>query len=148
MGIVVCISMLLGLSVLQPTPWNRVKRSKHDPRFALFTAIALLILGAWNFIYGYLNISGFWFWASMISGAAMVFASYFIFIERTLNAHTSGLQADLSIDDNSDTKALDVDITGRSATSVRKAVVVVLALSFLVYAVTLVQLNLGYPILR
>jgi hypothetical protein len=35
-----------------------------------------------------------------------------------------------------------------SVSSLRKAVVAVLALSFLVYAVTLIQLNLGYSILR
>ena len=124
MGIVVCISLLLGLSVLQPTPWNSAKQATHDSRFILFTTGMLFGLGVWNVLYAYFNITGFWFWASLISGTAMVFASFYTFSERGLEQ-------------------------GRASDStVRKAVVFILALSFLLYAVTLIQLNLGYPILR
>ena len=121
MGIVVCISMLLGLSVLQPTPWNGSRRTKHASKFILFTAVALLLLGLWNLVYGLFSISGFWLWASVISGLAMVSASIIIFSEFNAEVQSSQL---------------------------RKTVVAVLAISFLVYAVTLIQLNLGYSILR
>ena len=121
MGIVVCICMLLGLSILQPTPWNSSERIQHAPKFVSFTALALLILGLWNTIYGGLNISGFWMWVSLISGLDMVMASCYVFSEKSAEVNNTAL---------------------------RKAVVVILALSFLVYAVTLIQLNLGYPILR
>lgn len=131
MGIVVCICMLLGLSVLQPTPWNSAKRSNCHPKLVLFTAATLLVLGTWNFFYGYLSISGFWSLASMVSGSAMVLASYYVYRERP-----SGLLSETdAASDNSQSR-------------MRKAVVAVLALSFLVYAITLVQLNLGYSILR
>ncbi len=123
MGIVVCISMLLGLTVLQPTPWNRSARVKQPTQFVMFTAFSLLSLGLWNVIYGYFTISGFWMWASLISGSAMVLASFYVFIEQG-------------------SESSDIDHS-----NVRKATTIVLALSFLVYAVTLIQLNLGYPIL-
>ena len=125
MGIVVCIGMLLGLSVLRPTPWNSAGRAKHAPEFVLFTAAALLSLGVWNVLYAYSHISGFWFWASLVSGSAMVLASFYIFSERGSEP---------------------VD-RARINSASRKVVVAVLALSFLLYAVTLIQLNLGYAIL-
>lgn len=120
MGIVVCICMLLGLSVLQPTPWNSAKRAQHAPEFIVFTGAALLGLGLWNVIYSCFNITGFWFWASLASGIAMVLASVYVFSEST---------------------------SGSSGGGFRKGVVAVLAASFLLYAVTLIQLNLGYSIL-
>jgi hypothetical protein len=124
MGIVVCIVMLLGLSALQPSPWNKDKRAQHAPSFVLFTAVSLLGFGLWNAIYGYLSINGFWMWASIVSGCAMVLASYYVFRERPSELN--------SVVNNH---------------RVRKAVVAALAISFLLYAVTLIQLNLGYPIL-
>lgn len=124
MGIVVCIVMLLGLSVLQPSPWNSAKRALHASKFVLFTGTALLAIGLWNVIYGYLNIDGFWMWAAIISGVAMVLASYYVFSERH-----------------------EVSNSQVTVSSVRKVVVALLAISFLLYAVTLIQLNLGYPIL-
>lgn len=136
MGIVVCISMLLGLSVLQPTPWNSAKRANHHPRLVLVTAITLFALGTWNFFYGYLNINGFWSMASMVSGSAMVFASYYVYRERP----SAPLPEKNTVSDDSQ--------SDKAQSGIRKAVVAVLALSFLVYAITLVQLNLGYSILR
>ena len=134
MGIVVCISMLLGLCVLQPTPWNSTKRAKQAPKLVLFVAVALLGLGLWNLVYGYLNINGFWKLASIVSGIAMVMASVYVFNERNIMAE--------DVNNNTDNHS------NFSNSALRKAVVAVLALSFLVYAVTLIQLNLGYPILR
>jgi uncharacterized membrane protein YiaA len=124
MGIVICIVMLLGLSVLQPSPWNSLKRTQHASKFILFTGTSLFGFGLWNVIYGYLNIDGFWMLASIISGSAMIFASYYVFSERH---------------DDSNSVV--------SVSSIRKAVVTLLAISFLLYAVTLIQLNLGYSIL-
>lgn len=116
-----CISMLLGLVVLQPTPWNRATRVDHHQGLVLLTAIALAGLGCWNVFYGFFNIDGFWRWASLLSGITMVMAAVYIFVERTSDA---------------------------SSCFVRRIVTTLLAMSFVLYAVTLVQLNLGYPILR
>lgn len=121
MGIVVCISMLLGLVVLQPSPWNRSARVDHHQGFVLFTAIALTGLGSWNVLYGFFNIDGFWRWASLLSGITMVMAAAYIFVERT-NDSSNGV--------------------------IRQIVTTLLAMSFLLYTVTIIQLNLGYSILR
>jgi len=98
-----------------------------------FVAVALLGLGLWNVIYGYLNISGFWLWVSLVSGIAMVLASFYILAETNVDI------------DSQETSDVNAQINN---SKLRNAVVTVLALSFLVYAITLVQLNLGYPILR
>ncbi len=121
MGIIVCISMLLGLVVLQPSPWNRSARVDHHQGFVLFSAIALTGLGFWNVLYGFFNIDGFWRWASLLSGITMVMAAAYIFVERTSDA---------------------------SSCYVRRIVTTLLAISFVLYAVTIVQLNFGYPVLR
>lgn len=129
MGIVVCIIMLLGLSVLQPTPWDSSRRAQYDPKFVICVALLLCGVGLWNVIFGLLKIDGFWMWASLVSGAAMMFGAGYIFSEQNANFNTGG--------------NLQVEHTG-----MRKVVVIVLALSFLLYAVTLIQLNLGYSIVR
>ena len=121
MGIVVCISMLLGLVVLQPSPWNRLASVDHHEGFVFFTAIALTGLGFWNVLYGFFNIEGFWRWASLLSGTTMVTAAAYIFVERSSDASRSLL---------------------------RRIVTTLLAISFVLYAVTIIQLNLGYPIIR
>ncbi|MFT6406931.1 MAG: cytochrome c oxidase subunit IV [Arenicella sp.] len=125
MGIIVCITMLLGLSVLQPSPWDSAKRLEHAPKLVLFTALLLFCLGLWNALYGYFSLSGFWSWASVVSGSAMLCASLYVYSERKTESGAV-----------------------HSASLLRKAVISVLAISFVVYAVTLIQLNLGYAIIR
>ena len=129
MGIVVCIIMLLGLSVLQPTPWDSSRRAQYAPTFVICVALLLCGVGLWNVIFGLLKIEGFWMWASLVSGVAMTFGAGYIFSEQNADFNAGG--------------DLQVDHTG-----MRKGVVIVLALSFLLYAVTLIQLNLGYSIVR
>lgn len=122
MGFVVCITMLMGLVVLRPTPWHKKVDVKQDSYFELGIVVALIIFGLWNAWYGVSNINGFWKIASFISGLAMIFAGGLILRERQVNVAHHG--------------------------KFRRAVVAVLAVCFLLYAVTLIQLNLGYPILR
>lgn len=121
MGIVVCIVMLLGLVLLRPTPWSGAEASSHDPRFVYTVAALLAALGCWNLVYGYLKIGGFWHIASIVSGLIMMVASAFVLIEKDNPAKNCPF---------------------------RNSIVTLLAVSFLLYAVTLIQLNLGYPILR
>ena len=121
MGIVVCLSMLLGLVILQPTPWRKADRIEYPPKFVMFSAFALAVLGCWYAVYGFLFIDGFWRWASLVTGAVMLLASMYIFLERQTDAR---------------------------ACTVRKIVVVLLMVSFALYAITIIQLNLGYPIVR
>jgi hypothetical protein len=125
MGIVVCITMLIGLSVLQPTPWDSAKQLEHGPNFLLFTAVSLAVFGSWNAVYAYLSLDGFWSWVSLVSGLAMLCASFYVYSERHAEAGAV------------------TPVTLR-----RKATIAILAISFILYVITLVQLNLGYSIIR
>ena len=120
MGIVVCIVMLMGLVVLRPTPWRTEVSSTQALGFVRLTAAALFFIGAWNVMYGFLKIEGFWCYASMVTGIVMLVASVFVLVESRGTIKFSRF---------------------------RTVVITALAASFLLYAVTLIQLNLGYPIL-
>lgn len=118
------IAMLLGLVVLRPTPWRADISSQVDLRFVVFTSAALLFFGLWNVLwYGLRHFDSFWGFAAIFSGIVMVLSAVIIFLERGEPAVT------------------DSTWVG----SIRSIVVWVLAGCFLLYAVTLVQLNLGYP---
>lgn len=121
MGIVVCVVMLLGLVILRPIPWSSAEATSLEPKFVFTVVISLGAIGCWNLIYGYLKIDGFWHVASIVSGLAMILASALVLREKNSPAKNGPF---------------------------RNTVVALLAVSFLVYAVTLIQLNLGYPILR
>ncbi len=126
MGIVVAVSMLLGLIILRPTPWRSHHREKQDLRLVTFTTASLVIFGLWNVLwYGLRHLSYFWGWAAIISGLTMLVAAMIIFMERSnpLSATESWLGA------------------------ARGTVVLVLALSFVLYAVTIIQINLHLPII-
>ena len=126
MGIVVSIAMLLGLVILRPTPWRNGPRGRQDLRIVTFSVANLFVFGAWNVLwYGLRHLSEFWGWAAIISGCSMILSGFIIMVERT-NQNTS---------------------TGTWLAAIRGGVVFVLALSFVLYSVTIIQLNLGLPIL-
>ncbi len=124
MGIVVTIAMLLGLITLRPTPWNDKVRTPQSTTFTLISAISLMTCGAWNVVwYGLRHISEFWGWMAIGSGLVMMISALIIFAER---------------------HHLDfIDLS-----KIRTPVIAVLAVSFVLYAVTIVQINLGLPIIR
>lgn len=122
MGIVVCVAMLFGLVILRPSPFNAKQRVNFNAEFKRVVCLALAVLGIWNALYGLLKISGFWCFMSIVSGLAMVLAAGLI--------------------------AIDQSEQMEARSKVGSSIILVLALSFLVYAVTLIQLNLGYGILR
>jgi len=127
MGIVVAVAMLFGLIVLRPTPWRADDVISVDLRIVVFTSVLLSITGAWNFAwYGLRHLDDFWGIAALVSGGAMILSAVIIFLERG-------------------------DPTGVGMTwvkAIRPAVIWTLAGCFILYAVTLIQLNLGYPIIR
>lgn len=126
MGIVVTLAMLMGLIILRPTPWRNDQGEKQDLRIVTFTAASLVTLGTWNVLwYGLRNLSDFWGWAAIFSGLSMLISALIIFRERS--TPSSAMESWLG--------------------AIRGLVVVSLTASFLLYAVTLVQLNLGLPIL-
>ena len=122
MGIVVCLAMLLGLVMLRPSPFNAKHRVDFNANFKRIVSIALGALGLWNALFGVFAISGFWSVMSIVSGIAMVLAAAVIVRDQTENSGESS--------------------------NAENGIILVLAICFLVYAVTLIQLNLGYAILR
>ncbi len=126
MGIVVAITMLLGLMILRPTPWSNERIESQSGKFVTFTMAALFILGLWNCLwYGLRHLGEFWGWASIISGVSMIAAALIIWEERNPSSVFNNLKVGF----------------------VRSSVVVVLALSLLLYVITLIQLNMGLPIM-
>lgn len=119
MGIVVCLTMLLTLAVLRPSPWNGSLSDRSNLGFFTAVAIASAIFGAWNVIYGLRYLFSFWGLAALLSGLLMLCASLVLVIERSSGGNVQPLA--------------------------RLALVVGLAIFFLLYAITLIQINLGLP---
>ncbi len=127
MGIVMTVAMLLGLIVLRPTPWSNDVKGQQDLRLVTFTAAVLVLSGVWNVVwYGLRHVPEFWGWAAIVSGVSMLLAALIIFRERS--NPLSGTESWLG--------------------AIKGFVVLVLAVCFMLYAVTIVQINLGLPILR
>ena len=121
MGIVVTIAMLLGLITLRPTPWNDKVRTPQSSTFTMVSAISLMTCGAWNVVwYGLRHTSEFWGWMAIGSGLVMMVSGVIVYAERQ-----------------------HLDLLALS--KIRKPVIAVLAISFVLYAVTIIQLNLGLP---
>ena len=133
MGIVVCVFMLLGLLMASPwvPPGWRVLRSK--PGLVDGLASGLLLAGLWNLLwYGLRHLTDFWGIAAMVSGAFMMGVAILLLFEHGSDAWRSQAMA---VRTHSALKPLAA------------ALVVGLALCFVLYAVTLVRLNLGLSIL-
>ncbi len=117
MGIVVCITLLLTLAVLRPSPWSGALTDQSPIGFYVVVTIASGMFGAWNAFYGLTHLFSFWGVAGLVSGLAMLCASLVLVIERS--------------------KGVSIDHFARTA------LVVVLAIAFFLYVITLVQINLG-----
>lgn len=128
MGIVVTIAMLLGLIVFIPKLKYYIKIQQ-----GLFIGCFLLFAGLWNSLwFGLRHWQVFWGYAAIISGVAMVLASVLI------------------LKDYKDSFLLSKKWLNNAYTllyPLRAFIVVVLFLSFLLYTVTLVRLNLGMSII-
>jgi len=121
MGIVICVTILLTLSVLRPSPWNGRREDASPIGFYSFVSIISALFGAWNAFYGLLNLFEFWGITALISGVLLLCASLTLVLERSRG---------ISI-----------------AYWPRLMLVLGLAFSFLLYAITIIQLNLGLPYL-
>lgn len=121
MGIVVTIIMLLGLMNLRPTPWSDSNREVFAANFVLASMVLLFIGGFWNaVIYGFTHAEEFWGVAAIVSGIVMMAAGMFIGIRQFGPFEfSSGLLW------------------------AERLTVLLLFLSFLLYSITLIQINLG-----
>jgi hypothetical protein len=132
MGIVVTVFMLLGLSfLLSPLCWN-IEKYKEKNSFFNFVVYGLLLAGLWNALwFGLRNLEIFWGVAALISGIFMVVSSLI-----------------LLGDNNRVLSAAVVVKIYKTIKPLRLLIILGLSGSFLLYAITLIQLNLGYPIIH
>lgn len=135
MGIVVSVFMLMGLLLLWPWPSPMTNGLQTRPAWLRAIAVGVLLAGAWNALWhGLRHLDAFWGVAALASGVLMM-ATAFIVLRRKRRA-----------------TAQVGDIPGAAPASARRAPLVLLLFAallacFLLYAVTLVQLNLGYSII-
>ncbi|NNC99188.1 MAG: hypothetical protein HKN85_03305 [Gammaproteobacteria bacterium] len=131
MGFVVCIALFLGVVMFMPLPWQATRAV--NPLMVYFhrlTPFLLVIVGCWNcFWYAMRNPDTFWGTAALVSGIAMLLAGLLLGMQsREQDQH---LQARVY----------------RTLKPFRLPVFVVLLASFLLYFITIIQLNLGLPII-
>ena len=133
MGIVVCVAMLAGLLGFMPMPWrenqaNSVPAQSILGRVQSIAPLLLAIMGAWNALwYGLRHLGSFWGNTGLVTGLIMLMAA--VLLNKT---NTGSLLA----------------VIYRVLNPLRVPVFIALLASFLLYLVTLIQLNLGYPIIR
>ena len=128
MGIVVCISMLLGLLMLSPKKWLS---NKLLVKSQSIIAVQLFLFGVWNAAwYGAQHLGSFWGMAALVSGLAMILSGIVLAVE------------------SGDEKSKFIISFYQLIKPARVLVIVMLCASFLLYAVTLIQLNLGVPIIQ
>lgn len=125
MGIVVCIAMLIGVLALL--------RKRHGAILQRAPAV-LLILGLWNFAwYGLRHLGSFWGHAALATGIVMLLTGILLLVEIG-NTKTQRMPILLGV--------------YNLLRPIRGVILIALLAGFLLYAVTLIQLNLGYPIIR
>jgi hypothetical protein len=134
MGIVVTVSMLLGLLIVSPFSLCSFGRQRENKTLASAIAGALFFMGLWNTVwYGLQNSQYFWGMAALVSGVFMMLVAVQIMKKYGVNALSS----------NAVVTAVNQKINPLSLLWIAG-----LFLSFLLYAVTLIQLNLGFAIIH
>ena len=123
MGIVVSLAMLLGIVFLvSPRFYNAQSKSSLVQNGLVF----LVLAGLWNSVwYGLQNLTTFWGLAGLVSGVLTLLAAWIVYKKGLVNTSLSTSTQQL----------------------MRILVIVGLALCFALYAITIIQINLGMPII-
>jgi len=123
MGIVVSLAMLLALLMMC---FGRVCKKPEHQTFTKIGIFLVVVLGVWNAAwYGFQNIPSFWGITALLSGIVMLLAGQFVYLEIT---HSSIVRHARYFD-------------------VKLVTMMVLGLYLLLYVVTIIQMNLGMPII-
>jgi len=135
MGIVVTFFMLLALLLESPIPALNLNRCHHVKRFISFIGFGLMMAGVWNLgWFGFRHMTAFWGQAAIVSGLCMIVIAVSI-----IDKHALIEGGSLAVFFNRKSLLLqpfyDLFLSG-------------LFLSFLLYFVTLVRLNLDYSIIQ
>jgi hypothetical protein len=130
MGIVVTVFMLLGLLAVSPFSWLNVGTSR---RCVQVIGLGLLLAGMWNTFWHGLRFWGdFWGIAAVVSGSFMVLVA--IIILHKFSYENRSIQSLVTF--------------GYKIVSPLSIVWIVgLFLSFLLYAITLIRLNIGLSVI-
>ena len=133
MGIVVTLFMLLALLMVSPLKWLSFGQLKSNQGLASFIGVGLLLTGLWNSLWhGLQHLNGFWGIAALVSGIFMVTVAIII-----LNRHASTMV----------TKLPAITSAYKLINPLSALCILGLFLSFMLYAITLIRLNLGLPII-
>lgn len=127
MGIVVSVAMLLGLIIISiPRLYYQVQTS-----WLLWAVLAFLVpAGLWNSAwYGLQYLSSFWGLAAFVSGILILLSGYIIYSKSFVETPYS----------------VCFDTTKQL---IRILVIVGLSLCFLLYAITIIRINLGMSIIH
>lgn len=134
MGIVMAVVMLLGISVRWPLPLLHNIVLSLRPISIHVISTLLLLAGLWNSLwFGLRHIDQFWGIAAIVSGVAMVIVAVLIAKE---------------YGDKSASYFSHVCLAYRYLQPIAIVAHTILLCSFVLYAVTLIQLNLGMDIIR
>lgn len=135
MGFVVNSFMLMGLLLLWPWPSSLARWLQTRPTTARAIAIGILLAGAWNTLwYGLRHLDAFWGIAALVSGVLMMATAAVVLRRNRRHTVTSNAMSD------------EAPATGNRHPLALSLFAALLA-CFLLYAVTLVRLNLGLPII-
>jgi hypothetical protein len=128
-----CVAMAVGIIAFMPLPWREVSRSQTNSnalgdRTKLVAPWIVGVAGLWNFAwYGLQNIPSFWGIAALTSGIIMLLSFFLLTPKPHPNSIVESIRGHIN--------------------KIRLPVYVGLVASFLLYLVTLIQLNLGLPII-
>ncbi len=132
MGIVVLIFMVLGLLHQSPIKWLNLGGFGQKPAVVSFIGIGLLLMGLWNAVwFGLRHLTMFWGLASVVSGMFMVVTAFVILADSNSQFSTN----------------LIVKKIAALISPLLTLWFLGLATSALLYGVTIIQLNLGLPII-
>ncbi len=129
MGVVVTIVMLLGLMAMLSSRVTALAWMQRKPNTRIIILL-LIVLGIWNSLWhGLRHLDSFWGIAGLISGIFMLLTALL------LSADKNGIQQSI------------VYPAYKAIQPISWLIVFGLLACFLLYAITLIQLNLGYPII-
>lgn len=133
MGILVTVFMLLGLLLVSPWPWLSLRGLRARPALVAAIGAGVLVAGGWNTLWhGLRHLDSFWGLAALISGLLMMAVAIIALVEHGKPALLASRP-----------------MLGIYALIKPWARLVTAGLlgCFLLYAIALLRLNLGYSVI-
>lgn len=133
MGIVEAVFMLLALLIMSPWPISGLGDVLNNATLVKPVGMAILAAGAWNtFWYGLRHLGEFWGTAALVSGILMMAVAVIILVEQ-------GGPGNLPVNNA-------LQAVYKPVKPLETLLLTGLLACFLLYAITLVRLNMDLPI--